>query len=204
MTVGQFIKAYRHRNNLTLTSFAEIIGVDVSTVLNWEDDMVQPEIKHLYEISSATGTPMHILTNKKALERYGVPHKRVVYNIGLHTLFEAVYDIKTFICFLDAISSAIKLITSRTNIAALLFLEHLPDSPEFDFFSDTIGVQNIIFEYDKQIITLDLQEENMIIKGRDIVSIKPCGYFSNEAYGFLFYKDNTDKPDFRLDVRIYY
>ena len=204
MTIEQFIKMYRHENNLTLTDFAKMINADISAVLGWEDDLVHPEIQYLYEISSVTGVPMHILVNKKALENYGIPRKRVVYNIGLHTLFEAVYDVKTFICFLDAISGAIRLTTPRIGTRGLLFLGHLPDNSKFDFISDMVGINDITFDYKKQMITLISQGNIMVINNKNIVAVKPCEYCNNKMYGFLFYRNNTTNPAFRLDIGIYY
>ncbi len=53
--LGDFLLQYRKKNHLTRKKFAKIIGVNTSTLWNWEQNYSTPAIRSLVKISDATG-----------------------------------------------------------------------------------------------------------------------------------------------------
>ena len=55
VNLGYFLLLYRKKNHLTRKKFAELIGVNTSTLWNWEQNYSTPAIRSLVKISDATG-----------------------------------------------------------------------------------------------------------------------------------------------------
>ena len=53
--LGDFLLLYRKKKQLTRKKFAEMIGVNTSTLWNWEQNYSTPAIRSLVKISDATG-----------------------------------------------------------------------------------------------------------------------------------------------------
>lgn len=52
------LKACRANADMTMAQWAEAIGVGVSTVSNWENDIGEPTASQLRKISELSGIPM--------------------------------------------------------------------------------------------------------------------------------------------------
>ena len=53
--LGEFLLLYRKKNHLSRKRFAEMIGVNTSTLWNWENNYSVPSVRSLSKLSDATG-----------------------------------------------------------------------------------------------------------------------------------------------------
>ncbi len=193
MSLGETIKRFRNKNNLTQTDFGKKIGVNKQIVSKWEKGTVIPSVANIYKIANYIGIEINDLVGEGICDNTNevlMYSKRMEYNIGLNVLYDRTQDFKTFYYFVDAITNAHNLLSPKdSNIGYLLLNTTIKDanSHEEAISINSIYLNNntIYFEVidGEQIGQLPLHENN-------ISYIEPVSFFNNEAYCFNVHLKN--------------
>ena len=72
-TMGERLRMYRYRKNMTIKELAEIVNVTPATIRNYERDVTMPNINRLCAISSALDITINMLMYGHEPEEKYVP-----------------------------------------------------------------------------------------------------------------------------------
>lgn len=193
LNVGNLIKEFRKKNNLTQTDFGKMIGVNKQTVSKWENGVIQPSTKKFYEIAQAVGASASSMINNEENEedRPFIFAHRSQYDVGLNSVYRCIHNFESFCVFIDLLGSAHHLLEPHGEIIGFLLVDMTFNDPESD--EEAIPINSIFFDGKNIVVeilnyTLDLTKEN-------ISSIEGAGFFNNEVYAINIYmkkKDNSN------------
>ncbi|MBU1052759.1 MAG: helix-turn-helix domain-containing protein [Proteobacteria bacterium] len=90
-SLGLLIKDYRQWRSLSQETLAEIIGISVRQLQNWEADRHSARIENLHDLSEMTGIPMQICVALNAGHPvwYSLQNRRFAYSSIDETLFSS-------------------------------------------------------------------------------------------------------------------
>ncbi len=180
MDIGQLIKEYRSKNNLSQAAFGRIVGVNKQTISKWENGTIQPSTEKFFEIAQALGVPASSMLID-ALDGDEIPYvyaHRTNYDVGLNSLYRCVHDFKSFRKFINSLVAAHRLLEPNAEYTGFLLINmdyrdegsYEAPIPINSIYED---LENVIFELPNY--TICLTEEN-------VSHIECIESFNNEAY----------------------
>lgn len=199
MNIGPIIKEYRTKNNLTQAAFGKIVGVNKQTVSKWENGVLQPSTKKIFEITQAINIPVNSVFKNDIQNEEGGPfiyaHK-TKYDVGLNSVYRCVHDFMSLCKFIELFESAHQLLEPDAESVGFLLINTTIDaenSHEKAILINSIyrDCTNIIIEIPNH--TLGLTKEN-------VSYVKCVGAFNNESYVFNIYMAKKQEEFIQLIV----
>lgn len=184
MKISEFIASYRELNKLSQEDFGKRVGVKKQTVCKWESGKSEPNSEKLFEISKVTGVPMHILVDEELLDKMGAPADSLSYNVGLNVLHNNIYNIESFLYFMNAILEIQDLLGIRDTLGGILYLEKFMESSEFDAIDDATPFVIDSIDFEHQEFTLFSEIGILSFNKNNIKDIEPYYINRNELYIF--------------------
>ena len=198
--IGESVKKYRKKNNLTQSEFGKLIGVNKQSVSKWENGTLRPSIYHLYKISNIIDIKPEFLLygedNKKDDddEKLYVYTKKIERYVGLNSVYEHINDFNSFYKFVNMLSSAYQLLEPDTlNIGFILFDITYDDLTSNDMIVKNTHLIYSIFCYNDSVF-VESSVTTLAFTSEDVSRIERAGCFNNEQYAITIHmKDDPNR-----------
>lgn len=192
MNIGNLIKEFRRKNNLTQSAFGQIVGVNKQTISKWEKGILQPSTNKLYEIAQAIDVPVDNIINNVTEEGTApfIFEHRSQYDVGLNSVYFAIHDFKSFCVFINLLESAHQLIEPDSDIIGFLLIDMSIDDPKPP--ESAIPISSISADNNETII-LEIPDSTLELTEEIISKIEGVGLFNNESYVVNIYMKKRNK-----------
>lgn len=194
MNIGNLIKEFRKKNNLTQSAFGRIVGVNKQTISKWEKGILQPSTNKLYEIAQAIDVPVCSIINNGTEEGTApfIFEHRSQYDVGLNSVYRAIHDFESFCVFINLLESAHQLIEPDSDIIGFLLIDMTTDDPKSQ--ESAIPISSIFADNNETII-LEIPDYTLELTKEIVSKIEGVGLFNNETYAVNIYMKKRNKSE---------